>query len=78
MKISLNQELSVLTEARDRGELSATEYRLQRRNILEQLSSASVPPQAGAKNTMFKSIVTGTVIIVSLLLVTVFLVKAFM
>lgn len=74
MKILLNNKLSLLCGAFHRGDITLIDYREQRRRILEQLG---YEPEESAVTTspVFKHVVTGTLVIVLLLVVTVILVR---
>jgi len=77
MKTNLNQELSVLCRAFHRGDITLTVYREQRRKILEQLGAESEQHTA-TTSPVLKRVITGTLVIVSLLAGTVVLVKYFL
>ena len=74
MKIFLNKELSILCGAFHRGDISVADYREKRRKVLEQLGSES-EENAVTTSPVIKRVVTGTLVIVSLLIGTVVLVK---
>ena len=81
MKISLNRKISELNEEFHNGDLSLTEYRVQRRKELEAINSSTEPPRkqtASTSKAVLKRIVLGTCFAIVLLFVTVMIAKFFM
>ncbi len=74
MKIWLNQELDAQSSAFHKGEVSQLDYRLQRRKVLEKLSSES-EKSSQQESIAFKRVIGCVVIIVSLLLCTILIVN---
>jgi len=78
MKISLNRKISELNDDFHNGDLSLTEYRVQRRKELEDLNSSSEPPiqqTTYISKGLFKRVLFGTFTVISLLLLTVVIAK---
>ena len=80
MKISLNRKISELNDDFHNGDLSLTDYRVQRRKELEALNSSTEPSIKQATNIskgLIKRVVLGTCCAVVLLFVTVMIAKYF-
>jgi len=78
MKISLNRKISELNDDFHNGDLSLTDYRVQRRKELEALNSSTEPSIKQATHTskaVVKRVVLGTFAAISLLLLTVIVAK---
>lgn len=81
MKISLNRKIAELSEEFHNGDLSLTDYRIERRKQLEALNSSSEPQlkqTTQISKRMIKRVVLGTCWAVALLFVTVMIAKFFL
>lgn len=80
MKISINQKISALSEDFHNGDLSLTDYRVERRKALEALGRSDFSPKQtkASSKGLIKRVFYGTCCAVLLILVTVIVAKFLM